>query len=97
MTVRWEPPLPLVEIPTDCAREEPRLCDSQKHTSDHEAGEVPDNASEGHDDAPADDQDTEICRRPLESFQDDVGRDLEKDVGDEEDGHTIGRSVSELA
>lgn len=70
-------------------RKEARLCHAKQHTSHHQAGEVLHEASKGHDDTPANDKNSEVCRGPLEPLQDDIRGHFQQNVRDEEDRDAV--------
>jgi glutamate/tyrosine decarboxylase-like PLP-dependent enzyme len=70
-------------------REEASFCNTQEHSADHEAGEIFDKTSKSHDGAPADNEHANVVRWTLELLEQDVGGNLQQNVGDEEDRQTV--------
>ena len=65
------------------------LEDSKENASDHQAGEVTDETCASHDNTPAEGEGAEVCGGALDFLEDDVARDFEEDVGDEDCGTMV--------
>lgn len=66
-------------------REETYLSNAKQNTAYHQASEVLDQSGKSHNDAPGYNQDSDVGRRPFEFFEQNVARNFEQDVWDEED------------